>query len=322
LPAPDQAVVVASVAPRLAYDSPPATKPPVSAPELPEPAPIETSGPAALETGGILTIDLAAIVKNWKAVANRVVPADCAAVVKADAYGCGIDKVAAALAEAGCTTFFVAHLAEARQVRAAAPEAAIYVLNGFPPGTAATFAEINVRPVIGSLAEFVEWDAYRTATRWSGGAALHYTCDYDNFSVVIRNGLSPDGGYRAGCGKYQVDTDQTSGAVRSEMLFGQRDIDFSFTVRLNGSSKEYDYLIGQKLLTGNITITGGPVGSSGFKHKLVISFDRAAMETVVIGAEADNIITLQVSLQPLVTTAAPFKAVDVKLTNGVQSYIS
>ncbi len=185
----DQAAVVASVAPRLAYDSPPATKPPASAPELPEPAPIETSGPAALETGGILTIDLAAIVKNWKAVANRVVPADCAAVVKADAYGCGIDKVAAALAEAGCTTFFVAHLAEARQVRAAvraaAPEAAIYVLNGFPPGTAATFAEINVRPVIGSLAEFVEWDAYRTATRWSGGAALHFDTGMNRLGFAL-----------------------------------------------------------------------------------------------------------------------------------------
>jgi len=156
---------------------------------LPEPPPIETSGPAALETGGLLTIDLAAIVKNWKAVANRVVPADCAAVVKADAYGCGIDKVAAALAEAGCTTFFVAHLAEARQVRAAvraaAPDAAIYVLNGLPPGTAATFAEINARPVIGSLAEFVEWDAYRTATRWGGGAALHFDTGMNRLGFTL-----------------------------------------------------------------------------------------------------------------------------------------
>jgi alanine racemase len=139
-----------------------------------EPAPIETSGPAALETGGVLTIDLAAIVKNWKAMANRVVPADCAAVIKADGYGCGIDKVAVALARAGCSTFFVAHLAEARQVRAVAPAATIYVLNGLPPETPPIFAEINARPVIGSLTEFIEWDAYRTATRWGGGAALHF----------------------------------------------------------------------------------------------------------------------------------------------------
>jgi alanine racemase len=140
----------------------------------PERLPVETAGPAALETGGLLTIDLAAIVKNWRAMANRVVPADCSAVIKADAYGCGIEQVAAALAGAGCRTFFVAHLAEARKVRAVAPDAAIYVLNGFPPGGIAAFAEIDARPVIGSLAEFVEWDAYRTATRWSGHAALHF----------------------------------------------------------------------------------------------------------------------------------------------------
>src|SRR5258706_10680431 len=89
-----------------------------------------------------------------------------------------MEKGAAARAEAGCPPFFVAHLTGARQaraaVRAAAPDAAIYVLNGFPPGTAATFAEINARPVISSLAEFVEWDAYRSATRWRGGAALHF----------------------------------------------------------------------------------------------------------------------------------------------------
>lgn len=126
-------------------------------------------------------------------MAQRVVPADCAAVVKADAYGCGVDQVASALAKAGCTTFFVAHLAEARQVRVAvraavggaAPDAAIYVLNGLPPGTAATFAEINARPVIGSLAEFIEWDAYRTAAHWSGGAALHFDTGMNRLGFTL-----------------------------------------------------------------------------------------------------------------------------------------
>jgi alanine racemase len=164
---------------------------PAAPPELPEPAQTEASGPAALETGGILTIDLAAIVKNWKEMAQRVVPADCAAVIKADAYGCGIDKVAPALAKAGCTTFFVAHLAEARQVRAAvravATDAAIYVLNGSPPGTAPIFAEINARPVIGSVEEFVEWDAYRTATRWAGGAALHFDTGMNRLGFTLED---------------------------------------------------------------------------------------------------------------------------------------
>jgi alanine racemase len=184
LPAPNHATATLGVASRLEHESTtakpvvPAPERAVPTPDLPEPSQVETSGPAAFEAGGILTIDLTAIVKNWKALAKRVVPASCAAVVKSDAYGCGVDQVAAALAKAGCATFFVAHLAEARQVRAAvraaAPGAVIYVLNGFPPGTAPSFAEINAQPVIGSLAEFVEWDAYRTATRWAGGAALHF----------------------------------------------------------------------------------------------------------------------------------------------------
>ena len=156
-----------------------------SAPTWSERMPVETAGPATLETGGVLTIDLAAIVKNWKALAKRVVPADCAAVIKADAYGCGGAPVAAALAGAGCTTFFVAHLAEARKVRAVAPDAAIYVLNGFPPGSAAAFPEINARPVIGSLAEFVEWDAHRAATGWSGHAALHFDTGMNRLGFTL-----------------------------------------------------------------------------------------------------------------------------------------
>ena len=42
------------------------------------------------------------------------------AVVKADAYGLGLKPVVTALAQAGCKTFFVADLAEARTVRAGA----------------------------------------------------------------------------------------------------------------------------------------------------------------------------------------------------------
>jgi alanine racemase len=147
--------------------------------------PVETGGPAALETGGLLTIDLAAIVANWTALAKRVVPADCAAAVKADAYGCGIEPAAAALARAGCTTFFVAHLAEARKVRAATPGAVVYVLNGVPPGSAALFAEINARPVIGSLAEYVEWDAFRIASGWPGLAALHFDTGMNRLGFTL-----------------------------------------------------------------------------------------------------------------------------------------
>ena len=94
------------------------------------------SGPPELESGGVLTIDLAALESNWRSLASRVSPSDCAAVVKADAYGCGLEPVTAMLARAGCRTFFVAHIAEGRRVRMIAPNAVIYVLNGIAPGSA------------------------------------------------------------------------------------------------------------------------------------------------------------------------------------------
>ena len=95
--------------------------------------PIGTASPSA-ETGGVLTIDLAAVEANWKRLAGMSVPAECAAVVKADGYGCGLEVVTARLAKAGCRTFFVADLSEGRRARAVAPEAVIYVLSGVLPG--------------------------------------------------------------------------------------------------------------------------------------------------------------------------------------------
>jgi alanine racemase len=130
-------------------------------------------GPAESEAGGILTIDLAAIAANWRALGQRAAPAQCAAVVKADGYGCGLEQVAGALAKAGCATFFVANLGEGRRARAVAPDATIYILNGLLPRTASGYASANLRPVIGSSAEFDEWQAFRATSGWSGAAALH-----------------------------------------------------------------------------------------------------------------------------------------------------
>ena len=49
------------------------------------------------EAGGILTVDLAAIAANWKRLYGMTVPVECGAVVKADAYGCGIERVVPAV---------------------------------------------------------------------------------------------------------------------------------------------------------------------------------------------------------------------------------
>lgn len=141
-------------------------------PPPPPPEPIEI-GPSETEAGGLLSIDLAALRANWRLLGQKALPVECAAVVKADGYGCGIDQVSAALARAGCKTFFVADLAEARRVRAVAPEAVIYVLDGVLPGSGPAFADVHARPVIGSLVELAEWDRFVAGANWLGGAAIH-----------------------------------------------------------------------------------------------------------------------------------------------------
>ena len=158
-----------------------------SPPDAPPAERTSTDGPPAAEAGGILTIDLGAIEANWRALLRRAMPAECAAVIKADAYGCGVEKVAAHLAKAGCRTFFVADLGEARRVRSVASEPAIYVLNGIIPGAAAAFPDLRARPVIGSMAELAEWDAFCTGQDWHGGAALHVDTGMNRLGVSVND---------------------------------------------------------------------------------------------------------------------------------------
>jgi alanine racemase len=148
------------------------------------------TGPAVAETGGILTIDLAAIAANWQALARQLITVECAAVVKANAYGLGLKPVAAALAQAGCKTFFVADLAEARIVRARAKNASIYVLHGFTPESADAFVELNVRPVINSMTELAEWDTFVAARGWQGGAALHVDTGMHRLGVSLEEAVA------------------------------------------------------------------------------------------------------------------------------------
>jgi alanine racemase len=111
----------------------------------------------------VLTVDLAAIAANWRDLAARHAPGEVAGVVKADAYGLGAGPVAAALRDAGCRSFFVAHLAEGVALRAALGQGpAIIVLNGFPPGADGDAA---LWPALNTLADVEAWSR---AARLSG----------------------------------------------------------------------------------------------------------------------------------------------------------
>jgi alanine racemase len=115
------------------------------------------SDPAG-RAGAILDIDLGAIVANWRLLQAKAAPAACAAVIKADAYGLGADRVARALASAGCRLFFVATLdegSELRRVLGQGPE--IAVLNGPFVGAADEFLAHTLIPVLNEPGQIAEW---------------------------------------------------------------------------------------------------------------------------------------------------------------------
>ncbi len=101
-----------------------------------------------------LTVDLDAIVRNWRALDAMSPGAETAAVVKADAYGLGVDRVAPALARAGARTFFVAQAREGATLRRIlGPGPDIYVFNGFTPAETELFAAHDLRPLLCSHAQ-------------------------------------------------------------------------------------------------------------------------------------------------------------------------
>ena len=80
--------------------------------------------------GATLNVDLKVLQDNWRQLARETAPAMCAATIKGDAYGLGLEPVARALAAAGCGTFFVALPHEGAALRRVLPAADIFVLNG------------------------------------------------------------------------------------------------------------------------------------------------------------------------------------------------
>ena len=114
----------------------------------------------------VLEIDVAGIVANWRFLAQRVAPAECAAVVKANGYGLGAAVVAAALAAAGCRHFFVATLDEALGLRETLSEPCeIAVFNGPVPGSAEEFAAARLVPVLNDPGQIAEWQQLAAARR-------------------------------------------------------------------------------------------------------------------------------------------------------------
>ncbi len=109
---------------------------------------------------GYLRIDLAALGRNYRKLVSMLTPVRSGAVVKADAYGLGAERVVSTLYGEGCRHFFVAQFVEAVRLRPTlANDAQIFVLNGLQPGNEIACAERGIVPVLNSLAQWRQWSA-------------------------------------------------------------------------------------------------------------------------------------------------------------------
>lgn len=127
----------------------------------------------ATDAGSVLTIDLGAIRENYRRLKARLCNTICAGVVKADGYGLGADRVARALMQEGCDTFFVAHVGEGIALRAAIGAApAIYILNGLPAGAEVDAVAAHLTAVLNSAEQISAWRGAAQAVGRSLPAAL------------------------------------------------------------------------------------------------------------------------------------------------------
>lgn len=115
-------------------------------------------------------VNLGAIVRNYKLL-KETGGKNCAAVVKANAYGLGVASVSGALYAAGCREFFVSTLAEGIELRQILPSdmahpADIYVFHGARRGETKDFIRHGIIPVLNDLSQVEYWQS-------SGKYALH-----------------------------------------------------------------------------------------------------------------------------------------------------
>ncbi|ASY63234.1 Alanine racemase [Sinorhizobium sojae CCBAU 05684] len=161
---------------------------------------------ADADTGasGYLSIDLAALRRNYQKLSTAVAPATAAAVVKANAYGLGAEYVSKALYAQGCRHFFVAHLTEAIELKPRLPDdTQLFVLNGLQPGTEVRCADAGAIPVLNSIDQFRRW----SSTAQKLGRVLRAVLQFD--TGMSRLGLPPQertalAAELKGCGNIEI----------------------------------------------------------------------------------------------------------------------
>lgn len=113
---------------------------------------------------GYVEVRLGAIARNYlklrEGTRSNGNGTEVGAVVKANAYGLGVEHVAPALFDVGCRKFFVATLEEGVLLRsrlAAKTDAEIYVFEGLRQGSEALYEEHTLAPVLNTPEQVRYW---------------------------------------------------------------------------------------------------------------------------------------------------------------------
>ncbi len=131
-----------------------------------------------------LTIDLSAVVENYKYY-DKQSKGQSAAVVKANAYGLGMEEVSMSLLKAGCQHFFVAEPAEAMRLREISDNAEIFVFNGFPPQYGEALAKARLTPCLNNKTQIEEWIALCQKTGVAHPACLHIDTGFHRLGISM-----------------------------------------------------------------------------------------------------------------------------------------
>lgn len=227
---------------------------------------VTTTGADPRLAGGRLTIDLDALAANWRLLAEKSKPAQTAAVVKADAYGLGIIHVVPALWQAGCRTFFAALAQEGLRVKAVAPDARVFVLNGFFEGAFPFYEQSDLIPVLGSTYEIDLWK------RANSGRAdpLPFALNVD--TGMNRLGLSPEQALA-----FASDPEAAMPVLLITHLATADDAAHALT------RKQFESF--QKLLTAFKGIESSIANSPGVFHTLHAGFDLSRPGVAMYGGE-------------------------------------
>ena len=138
-----------------------------------------------------LTIDLGAIGNNYLLLKNKITPAICGAVVKADSYGLGADIVSSHLYDLGCNDFFVANIEEALSLRKSLnTKANIYVFGGIREKQEDIFIHNNIIPVLNTEYEIYIWNKFTVNLDYKPKAVIHIDTGMNRLGIKFEYAIN------------------------------------------------------------------------------------------------------------------------------------